>query len=58
MVPWVTPPVISGFLATAGDIRTSILQILMIVAGAFIYLPFMRASELIAAKIAGNTDAV
>lgn len=52
MVPWVTPPVISGFLATAGDWRTPILQIILIIAGAFIYLPFMRVSEAVSMKLA------
>ncbi|HFP8238195.1 TPA: PTS sugar transporter subunit IIC, partial [Enterococcus faecium] len=29
-IPWTTPPVISGFLATAGDWRAAVLQILII----------------------------
>lgn len=44
-IPWITPPVISGYLATAGDWRAPILQILLIILGAFIYLPFLRISE-------------
>lgn len=44
-IPWVTPPVISGYLATAGDWRAPILQILLIVLGVFIYLPFLKISE-------------
>ncbi|HFN1655756.1 TPA: PTS sugar transporter subunit IIC, partial [Enterococcus faecium] len=39
-IPWTTPPVISGFLATAGDWRAAVLQILIIAASVFIYLPF------------------
>ncbi|HFL7142892.1 TPA: PTS sugar transporter subunit IIC, partial [Enterococcus faecium] len=31
-IPWTTPPVISGFLATAGDWRAAVLQILIIAA--------------------------
>ncbi|HFL8347744.1 TPA: PTS sugar transporter subunit IIC, partial [Enterococcus faecium] len=41
-IPWTTPPVISGFLATAGDWRAAVLQILIIAASVFIYLPFLR----------------
>ena len=40
-IPWTTPPVISGFLATAGDWRAAVLQILIIAASVFIYLPFL-----------------
>lgn len=41
---WTTPPVISGFLAT-GSIRTSILQIILVVADILLYLPFVAAVE-------------
>ncbi len=41
LIPWVTPPIISGFLATNGDWRASVLQVLLIVIGVFIYLPFV-----------------
>ncbi|HAP8684865.1 TPA: PTS sugar transporter subunit IIC, partial [Enterococcus faecium 1,230,933] len=34
-IPWTTPPVISGFLATAGDWRAAVLQILIIAASVF-----------------------
>lgn len=44
-IPWVTPPVISGYLATAGDWRAPILQILLIAIGVMIYLPFLKVSE-------------
>ncbi|HFM6553008.1 TPA: PTS sugar transporter subunit IIC, partial [Enterococcus faecium] len=44
-IPWTTPPVISGFLATAGDWRAAVLQILIIAASVFIYLPFLRIDE-------------
>ncbi len=37
-IPWTTPPVISGFLATAGDWRAAVLQILLIAASVFIYI--------------------
>ncbi|MDN6848054.1 MAG: PTS sugar transporter subunit IIC, partial [Tetragenococcus koreensis] len=44
-IPWVTPPVISGYLATAGDWRAPILQIILIALGVIIYLPFLKISE-------------
>ena len=40
-VPWVTPAGLSGYLSTGGDIRAAILQIIIIVVGVFVYLPFV-----------------
>ncbi|CZQ98317.1 PTS sugar transporter subunit IIC [Trichococcus collinsii] len=51
LIPWTTPPVISGFLATGGDWRASILQILIIVVSVFIYLPFLRIDEKVTANM-------
>ncbi|GAB2028055.1 PTS sugar transporter subunit IIC [Lactovum odontotermitis] len=51
-VPWVTPAGLSGYLSTGGDIRASILQILIITAGVFVYLPFV----LIANKVKGESQ--
>ncbi|MDT2802477.1 PTS sugar transporter subunit IIC [Vagococcus lutrae] len=51
-IPWTTPPVISGFLATGGDWRAAVLQILIIIASVFIYLPFLRVDEQVTAKMA------
>ncbi|MFC6177628.1 PTS sugar transporter subunit IIC [Companilactobacillus huachuanensis] len=45
VVPWVTPAILSGFLATGGDWRASVLQIVIIIAGVFIYLPFVYAAN-------------
>lgn len=45
LIPWVTPPVLSGYLATAGDIRAAILQLVIIVVGVFIYMPFVLISN-------------
>lgn len=39
--PWPTPPVINGFLVT-GSISGSIIQIINLIVGALIYLPFLR----------------
>ncbi|ETY72990.1 PTS beta-glucoside transporter subunit IIC [Lactiplantibacillus fabifermentans T30PCM01] len=45
LIPWVTPPIISGYLATGGDVRASILQILTLVVGTLIYAPFVMVSN-------------
>lgn len=45
LVPWVTPPVLSGYLATAGDFRASLLQLFIIAIGVLIYLPFVIISN-------------
>lgn len=44
-IPWTTPPLLSAYLATAGDWRAVIVQLIIIVGGAFFYLPFMKISE-------------
>lgn len=51
-IPWTTPPVISAFLATAGDWRAAVLQILIIGASVFIYLPFLRIDEKVTETLA------
>ncbi|MGX7352053.1 oligo-beta-mannoside permease IIC component [Enterococcus canis] len=55
-IPWTTPPIISGFLATGGDWRAAVLQILIIIASVFIYLPFLRVDERVTANMAKNQD--
>ena len=43
--PWTTPPVLSGFLATGGDWRASVFQIIMITLTVLLYIPFLKLSE-------------
>lgn len=50
-IPWTTPPVISAFLATGGDWKAAVLQILIIIGCVFIYLPFLRIDEKVTAKM-------
>lgn len=50
LVPWITPPIISGWLATAGDWRAPVLQLFLIVLGVIIYLPFLKISERVSIK--------
>lgn len=45
LIPWVTPPVLSGYLATAGDFRAALLQIVIIIIGTLIYIPFVLFSN-------------
>lgn len=41
-VPWTTPPIISGYLATGGKISGSVLQLVNFVISLLIYYPFFR----------------
>ncbi len=50
LVPWTTPPLINAFLATAGDWRAVVVQLLIIVQGIFFYLPFLKVSERVLIK--------
>lgn len=45
MVPWTTPPLLNTYLATAGDWRAPIWQLMVIIIGVLLYLPFMKISE-------------
>lgn len=48
MVPWTTPPIISGFIL--GGWRTALLQLIIIVISFFIYLPFFKKQDAINLK--------
>ena len=43
-VPWTTPPLISGYLAT-GSISGAIIQLVNLVIGGFIYYPFFKIAD-------------
>lgn len=45
IVPWATPPIISGFLVTGGDLRACVLQIINIGISFLIYLPFIKVAD-------------
>lgn len=55
MPPWTTPPLLNAWLATAGDCRAIVVQLIIIVLGVFLYLPFMKMSESIANRAAEAT---
>ena len=44
-IPWTTPPLLSGYLATSGDFRAVIVQILIIAIGVLLYLPFVKIND-------------
>ncbi|MDR2709269.1 MAG: PTS sugar transporter subunit IIC [Elusimicrobiota bacterium] len=43
MVPWTTPPIISGFIV--GGWKTALLQLIVLSMSFFIYLPFIRSID-------------
>lgn len=45
MIPWATPPILSGFLATGGDWRAAVFQIFEIVLAFVIWFPFFKLAE-------------
>jgi PTS system cellobiose-specific IIC component len=45
-----TPPVLSAWLATAGDWRAVVVQLAIIIFGVFFYLPFLKIAERVALK--------
>ena len=55
MIPWTTPPVLSAWLATAGDWRAVVVQLIIIIFGVFFYLPFLKIAERVALKNNGIT---
>lgn len=51
VIPWTTPPVIAGFLATGGRISGAIIQIITIVINVLIYLPFFLKDDKIKLEV-------
>lgn len=45
MVPWPMPPLVNGYLATAGDFGAVITQLICIIVSVLIYLPFVKVSN-------------
>lgn len=57
LVPWTTPPILSGFLASGGDWRVPLLQIIIIAVSVVIFLPFLKISETVSRKAAEANNA-
>lgn len=53
-IPWTTPPLLSGYLATGGDFRAVLVQIVIIVIGVLLYLPFVKINDGVLSKTASN----
>lgn len=49
-VSWMTPSLLSGYLATGNDINAAVLQLLIIIVGIVIYLPFFKQMD----KVVGS----
>ncbi|MDK6230753.1 PTS sugar transporter subunit IIC, partial [Streptococcus agalactiae] len=49
-VPWTTPVFLSSFLATAGDWRAVIVQLIVGVLGVLIYIPFVKMNDAVVAE--------
>jgi len=45
LVPWTTPPILSGLLASGGDWKVALVQIIIIIVVTLFYLPFIKISE-------------
>jgi PTS system cellobiose-specific IIC component len=45
VIPWATPPIVSGFLSTQGDWRACVLQVINIAISLLIYLPFIKIAD-------------
>lgn len=56
-IPWTTPPLLSGYLATGGDFRAVIVQLVIIVVGVLLYLPFVKINDRVLSKAASEEDA-
>ena len=42
-IPWTTPVIVSGFLTTGW--RGALLQLVLVIAGTFVYLPFVKMMD-------------
>lgn len=45
VIPWTTPPVIAGFLASGGKISGAVIQIITILINMAIYYPFFKMDD-------------
>lgn len=44
-LPWTTPPIIGGFLATGGSVASAILQLILVIVSVLIYYPFFKSAD-------------
>lgn len=55
-IPWTTPPLASGYLATGGDVRAILVQALILVLGVLIYIPFVKINDAVMSKSAAGEE--
>lgn len=48
LIPWTIPPFVNGFLASGGDWKVVLVQIIIVAVHVILYLPFLKVSEKIA----------
>ena len=46
-IPWTTPPLLSGYLATGGDFRAILVQLVILVLGILLYIPFVKMNDIV-----------
>lgn len=51
-LPWTTPPFVSGFLASGGDWKVVLVQVIIIAVCTLFYIPFIKIAERVARKSA------
>lgn len=57
-IPWTTPPLIGGYLATGGHISGAVMQLVNIIASFLIYLPFFKMWDRLKHKEEGGFETV
>ena len=50
-LPWTTPPILGGFLATGGSWQAAVLQAILVVMSFVIYYPFFKAADMAHVRI-------
>ena len=55
-IPWTTPPLLSGYLATGGDFRAVIVQLIILVIGVLLYLPFVKINDKVLSRTASDEE--
>jgi len=55
-IPWVTPPIIGGYLATGGHVSGAVLAAVNVVISIIVYLPFVVVAERMEVKKATETS--
>ena len=45
LIPWTTPPLLSGYLASSGDFKVVLVQLVILTITTLFYLPFLKISE-------------